>query len=367
MKYKDYRASDFANDSFFIRWVKKPDNESTWFWESFIRENPSCRKEIEKAIQFVSLFHSEYDVPTDEEMARMRNALFMALHAEKEELKSNHSARRRSFQPSRNTWLKLAASLVLIPVAFLWIIHSPHGTDRLVPMSNEGSPSSAMETRSNPMGQKSVLFLDDGTKVWLNAASSISYGRNFNEHDTREVFLDGEAFFEVMHNPEKPFIVHASSIKIKVLGTSFNVKSYSEEETIETTLIQGKVCIEQSDTKGNRVSDLELRPNQCAVFDKDSKVMKIKEVVADNAIPWKQERLVFDEESMDNVVQRMERWYNVKIHVANRGKLDCRMTATIERETLEDVLNLIAASFDISYRVDGSNVYIDGTLCKTEQ
>src|SRR5690606_37889089 len=94
------------------------------------------------------------------------------------------------------------------------------------------------------------LFLADGTKVWLNAASRISYGKNFGNGALRDVYLDGEAFFDVAHDPDKPFIVHTSSIQIKVLGTSFNVRSYAEDNTIETTLVQGKVRIEHPDQAG---------------------------------------------------------------------------------------------------------------------
>ena len=137
----------------------------------------------------------------------------------------------------------------------------------------------------------------------LNAASRISYLREFDHGATRDVYLEGEAFFEVAHRDNQPFIVHTSSLRIKVLGTSFNVKSYSEEETIETTLIQGKVRIEQSDSSGNRIGDIELKPNQRAVFNKQSKVIDVREVPETSSEAWKQNEMVFDGETIDNEFQ----------------------------------------------------------------
>jgi transmembrane sensor len=364
MRYRDYSATDFANDSFFIRWVKNPGEESDWFWKSFVNENPLCKAKIEEARELVSLFEfPTHELPQDE-IRRMRNGLLMALHAQREEHKDNTFFAKGRFSNGRRICLKLAAAIIIIPLvaAALFLIKGNHG--RILPGSTE--QKNLVEKRVNPLGQKSALFLSDGTKVWLNAASKISYLQDFTQHDTRDVYLEGEAFFDVAHDAGKPFIVHTSSIKIKVLGTSFNVKSYAEEKTIETTLVHGKVRIEQSDVKGNRIGDVELKPNQRAVFNKESRIINVKEVAADNTASWKQERLVFEEESIENVIMQLERWFNVKIHAQGKGELDCKLTASIEKESLEEVLQLIEASHNVGYRIKGSQVFIEGKLCETE-
>lgn len=363
MKYRDYSVRDFANDSFFIRWIKTPDEESDWFWKSFIKEYPACKPEIEKARELISLFDFPSHDLSEEELSNMRNGLLMALRADKEEDKDNMSVQTLGFSKTGKRWLKLAAAIIIVPFVSFGVFFFMDGTDNNISSLKTGN-ASAVEKRINPIGQKSVLFLRDGTKVWLNAASKISYAKDFIKQNTRDVYLEGEAFFDVAHNAEKPFIVHTSSIKIKVLGTSFNVKSYSDEKTIETTLIHGKVRIEQSDKNGNRIGDVELKPNQRAVFNKESKIINIKEIVADNSGSWRRERLVFDEESIDNVILQMERWYNIKIHVENKGNLDCKLTANIEKESLEDVLKLIETSHGIRYTIAGSEVFIEGTLCE---
>ncbi|HTF18060.1 MAG TPA: FecR family protein [Chryseolinea sp.] len=364
MKYDDYSIQDFAGDSFFIRWVKHPDEESDWFWKSFIKENPECSTTIEKARELVSLLDFPSHDLSEVELSSMRNNLLMRLRADREEHKDNKVLQARSLAID-GRWLKLAAAIIIIPLVSSLMFLVMKDSDGRLPLLGAGQKGS-IERRVNPVGQKSVLFLSDGTKVWLNAASKLSYTSDFSEQDTREVYLEGEAFFEVAHNKNKPFIVHTSSIKIKVLGTSFNVKSYSEEKTIETTLVNGKVRIEQADARGNRIGDVELKPNQCAVFTKTSKIINIKEVEADNSMSWKRETLVFDEESIDNVILQMERWFNVEIHVDDKGSLDCKLTANIQEESLEEVLKLIETTHNIHYSIIGNQVFIEGKLCETE-
>jgi transmembrane sensor len=365
MKYRDYTAMEFANDSFFIRWVKNPDEDCNWFWMSFMKEYPASRYAIEEARMLVGSLYFPNASLTDEEITSMSSNLLMVLRAEREEKKGS-IYRKKNHWPSQRgmRWLKIAAAVIIVPLVSLGIFLFTGHDENQVALAPKALEEKA-EMISNSMDQKSVIFLNDGTKVWLNAESKIMYLKDFQGQSTREVYLEGEAFFDVAHNAEKPFVVNTSSIKIKVLGTSFNVKSYSGENTVETTLVRGKVRIEQSDVQGLRIGDVELKPNQRAVFNKESKVINIKEVVAANTDEWKQDRLVFDEESMDHVLLQLERWYDVKIHVQNRGRLDCKLTAKIEKETLEEVLKLIELSHDIHYRIEGKEVFIDGILCNT--
>lgn len=366
MKYDDYSIKDFASDSFFVRWVKNPDEESDWFWTSFIKENPECKATIEKAREMVSLFDfSVHDLPNDE-LSGMRNNLLMALRADREELRDKEVFHDGNFAKPDRRWLKLAAAVIIIPLISLAVLLTRNSDEWLSDITITTGLKDKVEKRVNPVGQKSVLFLSDGTKVWLNAASKLSYANDFTEQPTRDVYLEGEAFFDVAHNEDKPFIVHTSSIKIKVLGTSFNVKSYAEEKTIETTLVEGKVRIEQADAQGNRIGDVELKPSQCAVFNKTSKIINVKEVEADNSVSWKRERLVFDEESIDNVILQLERWFNVKIHADVKGSLDCKLTANIQKESLDEVLKLIESTHNIHYSIIGNQVFIEGKLCESE-
>jgi ferric-dicitrate binding protein FerR (iron transport regulator) len=123
------------------------------------------------------------------------------------------------------------------------------------------------------------------------------------------------------------------------------------------------VRIEQSDATGNRIGDVELKPNQQAVFIKESNILNIKEIVADNSGSWRRERLVFDEALIGDVILQMERWFNIRIHFEDKANMNCRLTASIEDESLEDVLKLMAASHNIHYRISGTDVFIKGNMC----
>jgi len=356
MKYDVYSVQDLANDSFFIRWVKNPDKESDLFWQSFMNENPDSRSRIEQARAMINALAFPAHQLSEEDLTGMRNSLLMAFSADEKDVKA---ITRSSVIGKDRLWLKLAAA-VLVMVLVLSVIFVTREKPTAPPLPY----TTAMESRVNPVGQKSVLFLSDGTKVWLNAASKISYAEDFTEKSTRDVYLEGEAFFDVVHDRSKPFVVHTSSINIKVMGTSFNVKSYAEEKSVQTTLVYGKVLIEQADANGKRIGDVELKPNQCATFDRESKVIQVREVVASRSESWKSDRLVFDEEPMDHVILQLERWFNVKIHAVNKGSLTCKLTASVESESLRDVLKLVEASHNVHCRIEGNDVYIDGTLCE---
>lgn len=351
-----FSAEEFAQDSFFIHWVRSPDDEADWFWKSFIREHPEMLEKIEIARRLIL----EIDYPVyrleEDELSRMRNSFLMKVTAERNE---DRSLENKPDLVSSPWWRAAAAVLIAVSAGLIYYTLSSDGI--AVQANREATPRPALEQRVSPVGQKSVVLLNDGTRVWLNAASTISYAKDFGVKGSRDVYLDGEAFFDVVHDAKRPFIVHTSSIQIKVLGTTFNVKSYSEEKTIETTLVQGKVRIEQRDVDGNAV---DLQPNQQAVFDKTSRVINVREVEASLSGSWKEDRLVFDEESIDDVLLQLERWYNVKIHVADRGNLDCKLTASIEKESLEEVLKLIREIHDVTYVVSGRDVFIEGTFCR---
>src|SRR5690606_11338540 len=118
-----------------------------------------------------------------------------------------------------------------------------------------------------PRGDRSLTVLDDGTQVWLNANSTLRFATDFVAGNTREVFLDGEAFFDVVEDKSKPFIVHASGVSVEVLGTAFNVLSYDDDGVVETTLVRGKIDIVPNGGDSN--SHLTLLPNQRAVFNRE--------------------------------------------------------------------------------------------------
>ena len=190
-------------------------------------------------------------------------------------------------------------------------------------------------------GQKTTIMLPDNTIVTLNGNSSLSYRGDWKEEKLRSVTLTGEAYFKVTSNAQKPFIVNTSDISIKVLGTTFNVKSYDDDEAVETTLVEGKVIIEKAKAHAEP-EVIEFLPDQKAIFSKNSKQIVMEKVKPESEAAWVKGSLIFEDEPFSEIVKELERWYGVKIIVKDKASLKCRFNARIENESLEEVLKLFS-------------------------
>lgn len=212
----------------------------------------------------------------------------------------------------------------------------------------------------NRSGQDSDFKLPDGTRVWLNGASKLVYKSSFEK--IREVTLEGEAFFDVVEDETKPFVVNTSKVVIKVLGTAFNVKSYQEERSIETTLVRGKVMIEVPDSKKTPIV---LAENQQAVYSKESKQLKLSEVQTDAITAWTTGKLIFNNETFSDIKKKLERYYGVYIVLNDERNLSCHYSATIDNVPLLKVLELFKETGgDVTYEFTSNDTLtINGRLC----
>lgn len=198
-------------------------------------------------------------------------------------------------------------------------------------------------TATTAWGQKMSITLADGTKVRLNSGSTLRYPEKFIAN-TREVALEGEAFFEVTKNTKKPFIISSGAIKTKVLGTSFNINTYDNEEDIEVTVATGKVSVASNE------EEVFLGPSEQGVFNK--KEAKITKATIDiNAVlQWKEGILHFEDASLKEVTASLEKWYGVQFVFDNKALEKCRLTATYDNESLHAILeSIIYAKKGISY------------------
>lgn len=209
-----------------------------------------------------------------------------------------------------------------------------------------------------PMGVRTKFTLPDGTTGFLNSGSTLSYPVTFDK--ARKVSLSGEAYFDVVHNAKIPFVVNSGNLNIKVLGTTFNIIAYPAESTEEVILQSGKVEI--SGNNGEFIA--QMAPNERLSVDAGTGRIVKSSVVASQYTSWTEGKLVFRNEDMKQVAQRLSRWYNAEIVLADKSLEDYTFYATFVDEPLDEVLKLLAFTTPIAYREEKREAASDGLFPK---
>lgn len=210
-------------------------------------------------------------------------------------------------------------------------------------------------------GKEMYFTLPDGTEIWLNRGSSLSYSQDFGDEE-RLVRLQGEAFFAVAHNPEKPFTVQAEQARVQVLGTSFNVKAYTEALTAEVVVVTGKVSLAAAQAEEAAVV---LQPGEKGILLKATNVVSRQLSQNPNALAWKDNRLQFQKTTLQEVIPALEGYFGTRIQVQNQEVLNCRFTSTFDDPQLEEVLEALRHSLNIRIVPDGEGWSLEGEGCKT--
>ena len=186
-----------------------------------------------------------------------------------------------------------------------------------------------------PYGKSSVVALADGTLINLNAGSSLRYPNGFKAEGNREVFLTGEAYFQVSHDAKRPFLVHTDDLEIEVLGTHFNVQAYADEKNSNTLLVNGVVQVKQ---KSNPEDAVVLKPGMQASYTQGSKTLEIASVNTAPYIAWVKGQLYFDQADFPQIARILERKFDVQIQVNNTALKKEKFTAKFKAESLEQIL-----------------------------
>jgi len=398
-EYIQYTPEELIQDREFISWVLRGKNQAEW--ERFQEENPEFRSTLKKAREIVELLRDQHETISEDEILNIWNNI--------DRFDDQQKGRTRQFTLSR--MLRYAAILIFAllvggtagyylivkeqnPYVFTNAPENSTGNQSRLILSNGttvdltkedskiamnadqkividnnqvidmSNANTAGESKMNevviPFGNKSQLVLPDGTKVWLNAGSRMAFPNKFSGKK-REVFLEGEAYFEVTHNAEVPFLVNTSDISIKVLGTKFNVSAYKSDKVAETVLLEGKVTVKDLSSIGFMSKETLLAPNQKASFNKDNKSILVNtEADADFAIAWTEGWFKFSQQNLNTVLNKLQRYYNVQFEYDQNfstadmitGKLDLKESIEQTMVALEDVAN-------IQYRIDGDKIRIE--------
>lgn len=207
-----------------------------------------------------------------------------------------------------------------------------------------------------PNGQKFHLTLSDGTKVWLNSGSTLTFPSRFNKTaGNRMVYLNGEAYFDVAEDKSFPFIVNVDDLNIKVLGTEFNVTAYEGQQAVATTLVEGSVNLSDANQTNNAI---QLTPNQQGSFDRYSKKLDAKPVKVDFYTAWMQNKIVFRDMPMNQILSQIERTYNVNISNENKGISKARFTGEFDVENIETIFKALSTAINFEYEINSNRIVI---------
>lgn len=264
-----------------------------------------------------------------------------------------------SFVGSFKSWLSRAAAILFIPLLGFLVYILSNNNMQLSKLSDQVVDS--LEVIA-PIGSRTVVQLSDGTEVNLNYGSKIKYPRVF-KGDKREVILSGEGYFDVAHNPDNPFIVKTQKLNIKALGTKFNVNAYHCDDVVSTTLVEGKVVIEKV-LPGKKVSPVGvLTPGQHIAYNLKSGSIYSEKGNVDKYIAWKEGKLIFDNEPLTIVAERLERIFNVEIELEDNIK-DFTYTVTFVNDPLYLILDLMTETTPITYKILPRKKLVDETYAK---
>jgi transmembrane sensor len=252
-----------------------------------------------------------------------------------------------------NIITKVAAILFIPLLAFLWVIK---GSD-----VSSSAKSSYSEIYS-PLGTRAMFYLPDGSTGWLNGGSKLKFTTEFRGK-SREVFLEGEAYFDVLTDAKKPFIVNGKHSNVIAYGTSFNVHAYPEDPSVQITLVSGNIGVFER-KNGKFLNLANLKPGQMYECYPGTHLNRIETVDVNKVAVWKDGKLAFRDESFADVVSKINRWYNVEIIIMNKALRSYSYQATFVDETLDEVLKLLERSAPIEFKDLGRERNEDGTFGK---
>lgn len=222
-------------------------------------------------------------------------------------------------------------------------------------ISGRNHQTSKLNSIKIPRGGFYKIKLSDGSTVWLNSESSLSYPIQFNENE-RIVALSGEAFFEVCKNEHAPFKVITGEQTVEVLGTSFNISSYKEDSVIYTTLVEGKVSV--SSNINPEIKEV-LLPNEQSIINKENGGIYKQKVDIEQYVSWKNGHLIFKDQPLENITKTLSKWYDVSFQFKTDSIRKIKFTGDLKREdSFENILSKLEKTDEVKFEIKGRNVLI---------
>jgi transmembrane sensor len=397
-EYLKITLEELIEDREFIGWVLHSKNNKEW--ENFLAKNVEFRSKAKKARKIVELLRDTHDQLKEEEV------LTIWKNIEKYDNLIKDRSRKIKLQRYFSYAAILIVALFIGGMGGYWLLsnnqqtyifsedtsfetgaqsklHLSDGTtvdiekenskivlnpddkilidnNRVIDLKETANDNLKMNEVVVPYGKKSQLTLADGTRVWLNAGSKMAFPSKF-KGKKREVFIEGEAYFEVAHNNDVPFYANAGEISIKVLGTKFNLSAYKTEKLVETILIEGQVAVSERIVFGLKANETILSPNQKATYNKELKTISVKyEPDVEMAIAWTDGWFKFSKQSLSDVLKKLERYYNIRFEFDKGFSTSDLITGKLDlKESIEQVMVALTDVTNIDYIISENIIYIE--------
>ncbi|HFA47775.1 MAG TPA: DUF4974 domain-containing protein [Bacteroidetes bacterium] len=301
-------------------------------WLNISEDNPLLFQQIKKEWELSANYipNIEIDTKADFELLRQR--------VRQHKAKEKQAAKIVQLRPRRQ-WLAWAAAAAIILISGWWFFNKNNIADNML-------------VAQTAAAEKKDFVLSDGTHIWLNENSSFSYPENFTGKQ-RFVKLEGEAYFKVSKNKKMPFVIETAEAKIKVLGTAFNLRAYTDGPVVEVAVDEGKVQLMPKNSKQSLVLTL----NKKGVYDIANRSLKEFNVETKNASFWKTGTLVYKDTPLEKVVADLENYFNIEIKIETENMGQCRVTGRFPNANAKDILEHIASSFQMELSSKGGRIY----------
>jgi transmembrane sensor len=330
MDYSAYTVEDFISDPYFRRWVENPDQSCHEFWQAFMQQHPEKISLLEEAREIVLFLSFDVIQPALPDQQMVKDNIFRQIRGEKPATFPKPPAYSWFTQALSGKMYLKAAVFAGIALAVIVILY------RTV------YQTTSIHTH---YAQTRVFSLPDGSVVTLNANSTLRYTGNWAKSHVREVWLSGEAFFQVQKKPEwenARFIVHTGEVQVEVLGTSFNVNN--RRGKVQVVLNTGKVTLKPA---GNLQDSLMMAPKDLVEFTAEKKVFVKKQVNPEEHSSWRKNKLIFNETPLYEIAQLLEDNYGMNVQFATPGLHNRRFTGSIPNQNIDLLLSVLSQSMNI--------------------
>ncbi|MEQ6119467.1 FecR domain-containing protein [Reichenbachiella sp. MALMAid0571] len=342
LKFKNYSIEDFASEKSFINYCLNNNDDDVSFWNEWILNNPDRTKDVNQAKSIVVKYSLGLSEP---ELSFERNEFIAKLDA----ISNEPVAKKTVVISPVWSYVGRVAAVLVIALGLGVIIKMTFGDQKY-----EVLATASKTIKRNPVGQKSIIYLSDGTKVILNAESSMEFDEDFG-NVSREVTLVGEAFFEVAKDVSKPFVIKTGEVTTTVLGTSFNVNAYPEMNGVQVAVMTGKVAVENTSATDSSVS---LKPTEMVTYDARTGILTPSVFLPEEIISWKDGIIYFKNADEKSVFAKLEKWYGVKVEAENESPRSWNITAEYDNLSLGNVLKSLSYAANFEYVIDKKKVIL---------